>query len=152
MHRVVASTDIATPPEAVWALYCDAHRFPELADPTQRMVHVPEAPMGEGYTYKEYGGLGPFKGESNWTVTEFRPQSRQVHEGDDGTLRLHLEIDIEPTGTGCRLTQRFGVEPRGAAKVGITVLWPLLMRRMLQQSMDRTVANFKQAAEASPPS
>lgn len=152
MRRVVASTDIGTPPEVVWELYCDAHRYPELADPTQRMVHVPETPIGEGYTYMEYGGLGPFRGESKWTVTEFRPQSRQVHEGDDGSLRIHLEIDIEPTSTGCRLTQRFGVEPRGAAKVGMTVLWPLIMRRMLQHSMDRTVANVKQAAEASLPS
>lgn len=152
MRRVVASTDIGTPPEAVWELYCDANRYPELADPTQRTVHLSEGPMGEGYTYTEYGGLGPFKGESEWTVTEFQPQRRQVHEGDDGTMRFHLEIDIEPTSTGCQLTQRFGVEPRGAAKVGIAVLWPLFMRRMLQRSMDRTVANFKKAAEASPPS
>ncbi len=152
MYQVVASTDIGTPPAAVWELYCDAHRYPELADPTQRMMHVPEAPMGEGYTYKEHSGLGPFKGESTWTVTEFQPQRRQVHSGDDGTMRFQLEIDIESTSTGCRLTQRMGVEPRGATKVGMTLLWPLLMRRMLQGSMDRTVANFKQAAEASPPS
>jgi hypothetical protein len=152
MRRVVASTDIGTPPEAVWELYCDAHRYPEFADPTHRMVHVPEAPMGLGYTYKEYSALGPFRGESTWTVTEFQPQSRQVHEGDDGTMRLHLEIDIEPTSTGCRLTQQMGVEPRGAAKLAIPVLWPLFIRRMLQRSMDRTVDNFKEAAEASPPS
>jgi hypothetical protein len=152
VRRVVASTDIGAPQEAVWDLYCDAHRYPEFADPTQRMVHVPEGPIGEGFTYKEYSALGPFKGESEWTVTEFQPQSRQVHEGDDGTMRLHLEIDIEPTSTGCRLTQQMGVEPRGAAKVGLTLLWPLFMRRMLQKSMDRTVANFREAAETSPPS
>lgn len=149
MYRVVASTDISTPHEAVWELYCDPNRYAEFADPTERMVHVPDGPMGEGYTYREYGGLGPFSGESEWTVTEFKPKDRQVHEGDDGTMRFHLEIDIEPTSTGCRLTQRFGVEPRGMVKIGLIGLWPLLMRRLLQRSMDRTVANVKEAAEAS---
>jgi len=152
MYQIVASTDIGTPPDAVWDLYCDPHRYPEFADPTERMVHVPDSPMGEGYRYEEYGGLGPFKGESEWTVTEFQPKSRQVHEGDDGSMRFLLEIDIEPTSTGCRLTQRFGLRPRGALKVGTAVLWPLFMRRMAQQSVDRTVANVKAAAEASPSS
>lgn len=149
MRRVIATVDVAAPPEVVWDVYCDPHRYPELADPTQRMVHVPAGPMGEGYVYKEYGGLGPFKGESTWTVTEFRPPSRQVHEGDDGTMRIHLEIDIESTDTGCRLSQTMGAEPRGATRIGVAVLWPLFMRRVLQRSMDRTVANFKEAAEAS---
>jgi carbon monoxide dehydrogenase subunit G len=149
MFQVIASTDIGASPEAVWELYCDPNRFPEFADPTQRMVHVPEAPMGEGYTYREYGGLGPFKGESEWTVTEFQPMRRRVHVGDDGSIRVHLEIDIEPSGTACRLTQRFGIEPPGALKFGIPVFWPLFMRRMLQQSMNRTVANVKDLAQAS---
>jgi hypothetical protein len=33
-------------------------------------------------------------------------------------------------------------------KVVITVLWPLFMRRLAQRAMDRTVANYKEAAEA----
>jgi carbon monoxide dehydrogenase subunit G len=148
MYQVTASTDIAAPSEAVWELYCDPHRYAEFSDPAQRMVDVPEAPVGRGYTYREYGGLGPFKGESEWTVTEFEPERRQVHVGDDGTFRVHLEIDIEPIGAGCRLTQRFGIEPRGPLKVGIPVLWPLFMRRMVQQSMNRTVANVKEAVQA----
>jgi carbon monoxide dehydrogenase subunit G len=149
MYQVTASTEIGAPPQAVWELYCDPHRFPEFADATERMVHVPEAPMGEGYTYREYSGLGPFKGESDWTVTEFQPKRRQVHVGDDGTIRVHLEIDIAPSSTGCRLTQRFGIEPRGLLKVGIPVAWPLFMRRMVQRSMDRTVANVKELVQAS---
>jgi ribonuclease Z len=114
----------------VWELLSDPHRYPELVEQTQRMVHVPDMPMGRGYTYKEYAGVGPFKGESDWTVTEFQPEHRQVHEGDDGTVRFHLEIVIEPTGTGCRLRQRLGLEPRGVPKVAMILLWPLFMRRL----------------------
>jgi hypothetical protein len=39
---------------------------------------------------------GTFQGgESEWTVTEFQPMRRPVHVGDDGSIRVHLEIDIE---------------------------------------------------------
>jgi len=111
------------------------------------MLHVPDGPMGVGYTYREIGVMGPFKTEDEWQVTEFQPKRRQVHVADDGSARSHLEIDIEPTPTGCRVTQRFGVEPRGAMKVVIGVLWPLFMRRLAQDAMGRTVANYKKAAE-----
>lgn len=144
---VTASTEISASPDVVWDLYCDPHRYPEFAHATERMLHVPDGPMGVGYTYREIGVMGPFKTEDEWQVTEFQPIRRQVHLADDGTARSHLEIDIEPTTTGCRVTQRFGVEPRGAMKVVIGVLWPLFMRRLAQDAMGRTVANYKKAAE-----
>jgi len=148
-YWVAASTDIDAPPDVVWDLYCDPHRYPELAHATERMLHVPDGPIGVGYRYREIGVMGPFKSEDEWEVTEFEPMRRQVHLVDDGTARSHLEIGIEPTPAGCRVTQRFGVEPRGAMKAVITVLWPLFMRRLAQRAMRLTVANFKAAAEAS---
>ena len=146
---VTASTVIDASPDVVWDLYCDPHRYPEIAHATERMLHVPDGPMRVGYTYKEIGVMGPFKSEDEWEVTEFQPTRRQVHVADDGTVRTHLEIGIEPTRTGCRVTQRFGVEPRGAMKVGTAVMWPLFLRRLAQRAMDITVANVKAAAEAS---
>ena len=145
---VTASTAISASPDVVWALYCDARRYPEFAHATERMLHVPDGPMGVGYTYREIGVMGPFKTEDEWQVTEFQPKRRQVHLADDGTARSRLEIDIEPTPSGCRVTQRFGIEPRGAMKVVIGMLWPLFMRRLAQDAMERTVANYKKAAEA----
>ena len=147
-YQVAASTDIGARLEVVWDLYCDPHRYPEIAHATERMLHVPDGPMGVGYTYKEVGVLGPFKSEDEWTVTEFEPERRQVHRVGEGAMALHLEIDLEPTPSGCRITQNFGVEPRGAMKVMAPVLWPLFMRRLVQHAMERTVANVKAAAEA----
>ena len=146
---VTASTDISAAPDVVWELYCDPHRYPEIAHATERMLHVPDGPMGVGYTYKEIGVMGPFKSEDEWQVTAFEPTRRQVHHADDGTVRSHLEIDIEPTRTGCRVTQRFGVEPRGAMRLATAVMWPLFLRRLAQRAMDITVANVKELAEAS---
>jgi hypothetical protein len=148
-YMVVASTEVGRSADVVWELYCDPHRYPEIAHATERMLHVPEGPMGVGYTYREVGVLGPFKSEDEWTVTEFQPKRRQVHRIDEGSMGLCLEIDVEPTRTGCRVTQGFGVEPRGAMKVMAPVLWPLFMRRLIQDAMERTVANVKAVAEAS---
>jgi len=77
-----------------------------------------------------------------------RRRTSAHHLTDDGTARSHLEIDIEPTPTGWRVRRRFGVEPRGAMKAVSLALWPLLMRRLAQDALERTVANAKEAAEA----
>ena len=148
MRWVAASTEISAPPDVVWDLYCDPHRYPEFAHATERMLHVPDGPMGVGYTYREVGVMGPFRSEDEWRVTRFEPTRRQVHEADDGTARTQLEIHIEPTPTGCRVTQRFGIAPRGAMRRATAVLWPLFLRRLAQRAMDITVANYKAAAEA----
>ena len=146
--EVSASVDIEAPPGVIWELLCDPHRYPEIADPTERMLHVPEEPMHVGYRYREYGGVGPFKDESEWTVTEFEPERRQVHEGTDGSMTYHLVLDIEPTEQGCRYRQDLRLSAGGFMGVVSTVLWPLFMRRLAHQAMDRTVENTKGAAEA----
>lgn len=146
--RVMSSIDIEALPEVIWDLMCQPTLYPEIADPTDRMLHVPDKDMDVGYTYREHGGIGPFKSDSEWTVTEFEPKRRQVHLGDDGTMKLHLEIDVEPIESGSRLVQRLEIEPRGAMAVASKVLWPLWLRRLAQRAMDKTVANVKRMAEA----
>lgn len=147
MAEVIASTDINTPPEAIWALMCDPHRYVEIADPTDRMLSVPEDEFGVGYIYREYGGIPPFKGESTWRVTVFEPMRRQVHVGDDGSMTMDLLIELEPIETGTRLTQRLAMKPRWYLRPVNAVLWPLMMRNRAQMAMDKTVANVKRIAE-----
>lgn len=148
MPAVVSSVDVAAPPDKLWTLLCDPHCYPELVIPTDRMVHVPDEEMKVGYTYKEYGGVPPFKGESTWTVTLFEPITRQVHEGDNGQVRLHLDVRIESTPTGCRLTQRLELKPRWFLVLPNLILWPLMMRKRTQTAMDETAVNIQRRAES----
>lgn len=148
MGKVIASADIAAPPDVIWALMCDPHRYPELADPTDRMLSVPEEEFGVGYFYQEYGGVPPFKGESTWRVTVFEPMRRQVHVGDDGSMTLDLTIELDPTESGTRFTQRLEMKPRWYLRPLNAVLWPLLMRKRAQMTMDKTVLNVKRIAES----
>jgi len=148
MAEIIAFTDIATPPDIIWALLCDPHRYPELADPTDRMLSVPDEEFGVGYVYREYGGIPPFKGEATWRVTEFEPMLRQVHLGDDGTIRYDLNIQLEPIDIGTHFTETLKMAPRWYIRPVNAILWPLLMRNRAQLAMDRTVLNVKRAAES----
>ena len=149
MAQVTASTQINTGLEAIWALMCDPHRYAEIADPTERMIDVPDDEMGVGYVYKEYGGIRPFIGESEWRVTEFKPMRRMVHIGDDGSMTMDLEIELSPTDGGTLFTQTLKMTPRWYLAPVSAVLWPLFMRKRAQEAMDKTGANVKRIAEAS---
>jgi carbon monoxide dehydrogenase subunit G len=147
MAEVTATVEIEAPAEKIWALMCDPHRYPEFADPTDRMLMVPTEPMGVGYTYREYGGIPPFKGESTWEVTVFEPMQTQVHVGDDGSMIFNLSVELAPVGSGTRLTQRLHLLPRWYLRPVSAVLWPLLLRNRAQSAMDKTVQNVKRLAE-----
>ena len=149
MAQVTASTRIDTEPEAIWVLMSDPNRYPEIADPTERMIDVPDGEFGVGSVYKEYGGIKPFVGESEWRVTEFEPMRRQVHVGDDGSMTMTLEIELTPTDGGTRFTQTLSLKPRWYLAPVSAILWPLFIRGRAQEALDKTVANTKRVAESS---
>ncbi len=147
MPRVVASIDISAAPEAIWKLMCDPNRYPELADPTERMIDVPDGEFGVGYTYKEYGGIKPFMSDSEWKVIEYTPMTSQRHLGDDGQMQFDLRIQLDPIEDGTRLTQSLDLKPRWYMVPINAVLWPVMMRKRAQAAMDKTVANVKRMVE-----
>jgi hypothetical protein len=146
--KVIASADINAPAAKVWELMSTPHRYPELVVATDRMVSVPDAPLGVGSIYREYGGLPPFKAESEWRVAVFEPPSRQVHVGDDGTMAFDLDIRVTPRDGGCQLVLALGLRPRWYMAVPSAILWRLFMMRRAQAMQDETVANTKRVAES----
>jgi len=148
MAQVTASREIRAAPESVWALMCEVNRYPELSDATDRMLDVPKEEMGVGYIYREYGGIPPFKSESEWRITEFEPIRRQVHVGDDGTMRIDLNIELNPTEAGTRLTMTLALRPRWFLAPVNAILWPLFMRKRSQEAIEKTVANAKRIIES----
>ena len=149
MARIEVSIDVVAAPEAIWALMCDPRRYPEFVDATDRMVDVPDKEFKVGYTYKEYGGVPPFKGESTWRVVELEPIRRQVHVGDDGMMTVDLVIDLTPIEGGTRLTHRLDLRPRWFLAPINAILWPLLMRKRAWASMEKTNQNVKHLIETS---
>ncbi|TVP66417.1 MAG: hypothetical protein EA340_11750 [Nitriliruptor sp.] len=148
MPTVSSSIEIAAPEEPVWDLESDPRRYPEWVVATDRMLDVPSDALRHGATYREYGGVAPFKSESEWLVTVFEPHRRQVHLGDDGTVELELTIEIEPIDGGSRLTHTLEARPRGLLGALLRLMWPLIVSRRLQRSNDQTVANAKRLVES----
>lgn len=147
MPKVVATTVIDSGPEPIWALMCDPHRYPDFVDATERMVDVGTGEFGVGYHYKEYGGIAPFLGESEWRVTELDPMRHQAHLGDDGKMRMPLDIDLERAGESTKLTITFGLQPRWFLAVPLAILWPVMMRRRAQRVLGTTVGLVKSIVE-----
>ncbi|NNE11654.1 MAG: SRPBCC family protein [Ilumatobacter sp.] len=150
MAEVVGTAVIETGVEPIWNLMCDPPRYPDFVEATERMVDEGSGEFGVGYVYKEHGGLKPFIGESEWRVTEFEPMRHQTHLGDDGKVRLHLDIELEPLADDrTKLSLRVEVQPRWFVAPVMAVMWPLVMRKRAQEDMDTTAANAKRLVEAS---
>ena len=140
--------EIKASPEQVWALMSDAERFPEWVVFTERMVETPEGALGLGSSYREYGGIPPFKSETAWQVTEFDAPRRQVHVGGDKQMQITLSLELTPSGGGTQVRQQMDFQARGLMVPMSKILWPLLMRRRVQGAMEGTFANAKRILEA----
>jgi hypothetical protein len=149
MPRVVVTIDIAAPVDAVWELMSNPHRYPDFVDATERMVDVPDAEFAVGYTYREFGGIRPFLGESTWTVSVLDPPLRQVHRGDDGMMAIDLFIEMERVAAGTRLVHTLELRPRWYMAPLNVILWSLFMKKRTYASMERTNENVKRLIEAS---
>lgn len=149
MRSVSASIEINSAVEPIWRLMSEPERYPEFVTATHRLLDASDAMVRAGSTYREYGGVPPFIGESDWEVIEFEPMTHQRHVGDDGKMRMHLDIDCESIDAqASRLTLRLGLEPRWFLALPNAILWPLMMRRRAQKVLDDTVANTKRIVEA----
>lgn len=148
MPGFTMSVQIAAAPEVVWRFVSDPSRYPEWVDPTDRMVDVPAGEMRSGYVYKEYGGIPPFKANSTWTVTEFDPPRRQVHIGDDGSMRFHLDNILEPRDGGTLFTQKLRMSPRPWIAPVAYLTWPLFMKKRANASIRKTQENLKRLMES----
>ena len=127
---------------------CDTWSYPDWVVPTDRMLDSGDGEVSVGFVYKEYGGIPPFKGESTWEVTEFEPRSRMAHVGDDGTTIMTLEIELQQTESGTRLTQKLNFKSRWYMTLVTMIMWPLMMGRRGRAAIAQTQANAKARLEA----
>lgn len=148
MRRVSSTVVIDSGPEAVWRLLSEPDRYPDYVPAADRLLATSDQSVRAGTTYREYGGIAPFIGESDWVVREYEPMRHQHHVGDDGMVRMLLDLDVDEVDDDhTRLTISLEVRPRWFMAVPNAILWPVLMRRRAQQVVDGTVANAKHLVE-----
>ncbi len=82
---------------------------------------------GDGGAGTKYRNVSKFAGretELTYEVIEHRPDSRYVIRGENKTVIARDTIDIEPAGTGSRVTYTADFEFRGVAKYAAPLLAP----------------------------
>ena len=138
---IVASVDIAAPPDRVWELVSAVSRYAEWVESTLQVGHV-DGSARLGLTYDERTRIiGPWNAVTRWRVTAFEPPTRQVHEGDGFVMARGMAVIIELTPVGesshlvltVRYTPRFG--PIGA-------VIDRVVRGMLTRAQQRSVEAF----------
>ncbi len=147
MPQVRGSIDIAAPRTVVWDKMNEAERWPEWVAFTDRMVEIPDE-IGVGSTYREYGGPGKMKSESEWKITEFQSYDRLVQVGDLGPMKPELTMTFEDTAEGTRYHQviEFRMFPR-FRPLGV-LLETLFVKRLFQSGLDQSLEDFKQLVES----
>lgn len=148
MRRVWSSVVVESGPEPIWRLLSEPERYPDYVTATERLLAASDTTVRVGTTYREYGGIPPFLGESSWEVVAYEPMTHQHHVGDDGKVRMLLDLDVEAVDADrSRLTIGLAIEPRWFMAVPIAIAWPLMMRARAQKVIDDTVANAKHLVE-----
>ena len=80
-------------------------------------------------------------------VRRFEPKTRQVHEGDDGKMRILLDVQNTPAGGGTRMDMEIDLRPRWFVAPMIAVLWPFMLRRRVGEALEASAANVKRIVE-----
>ena len=115
-------------PEAVWALWADASRWPEWNEQLESGEIDGELAVGSGATVKFKRG-----GKMRFTVVAVEPERLFVDEAKLPGCRFGHEHRVEPAGDGCEITHRLYL-------VGATS--GLFSRLFGRKRMERSVVEF----------
>lgn len=143
---IAGSITIQAPPEAVWALLCDARRYPEWIPDTLAILSVSDEPLAAGSTYRERSRLlGPLSLPSDWRVADFDPPRRQRHDGRMlGPMSITFEVSPAEGGACFAYNLEYAV-PLGPPG---RVLDALAVRPRLRRSFQRAAENLRGIVES----
>ncbi len=148
MSAILTTTEIARPPEEVFAYVTDPTRFPEW----QHGVaggHLDRAPAAVGSRCTTIRRIGGSERQVISEITELDPPNRWADHGVEGPIRGIVAVTIEPveTGGGARVTIALDFEGHGIGRL----LIPLLVRRQAAREMPANMRRLKERLEKRPP-
>lgn len=147
MQTVELKVDVDAPREAVWRFLEDVRRYPEWIHFVREVREVSEAAPRKGTRYVERAKPGPKESLYAWTITEWDPPRRQVHEHAGGEMQIRLVIDLaqRPGGTAWTHTLHFRALP--AFRPLGWILERTIMKAKMRRDLARVLARAKQMIE-----
>lgn len=142
------STEIAAPPEVVWALVTDLPRMGEWSPENRGGTWRTPGPA-EGAVFSGTNGRGLRRWSTKATVTTYAPTRRFAFDVDAlGLPASRWSYEVERTEAGCRVTETW-TDLRGRLLRGIGRLATGVGDRtaFTAESIEQTLAGLKAAAE-----
>lgn len=147
MSPIVSKTEIARPPDEVFAYVADPSRFPEwqvdAVDGRMKGGGLPR--VGSRFVTTRLIG-GAVRTTTTSEVTEMNPPWNWVARGAGGPVRETVRYTVEPLGgnAGSRVTIELDFEGRGIGRF----LVPLVIRPQARKEMVLNRRNLKERLEA----
>jgi uncharacterized protein YndB with AHSA1/START domain len=145
---IVASIEIARPPEDVFPYVTDPSRLAEWQESVVSTRPESGGPHAVGSRVSVTRRIG--RGERAMTaeLTELNPPRSWAVRGIDGPVRGNVRGMIEPLDDGARsrVTIELDLVGHGIGKL----LVPLVVRRQAQKELPKNVQNLKERLEAAP--
>ena len=147
MAPIRTTTEVARPPEEVFAYVTDPSTFPEWQQGVLR-GHMDESPTRVGSKCTTIRSIGGREREVHTAITEYDPPRRWADRGVDGPIRAIVEVVVEPLAGGAqsRVTINLDFTGHGIGQL----LVPLLVRRQAAREMPENMRRLKQRLEARP--
>ena len=147
MAPITTTTEIARPPDEVFAYVTDPSHFPEWQEGVvSGHMDAPTTRVGSRCTtVRKIGGR---EREVNTNITEYDPPHRWADRGIDGPIRAIVTVTVEPLADGSRsrLTIELDFTGHGIGRL----LVPLIVRRQAARQGPEGVSRLKQRLEATP--
>ena len=154
MSTMTATTQVAAPPERVFAVYTDIEQAAERIPGILSVEVLSEGPVGDGFRWRETRKMfGKEATEEMW-ITGFEPPRRYTVAAESHGMKYATEFAFEPDGEGTRVTWTFeGIPQTFAAKVMGALMAPLFkgaMRKCMLEDLEalRAVAESGGGASA----
>jgi uncharacterized protein YndB with AHSA1/START domain len=150
-YTAAASIDIAAPPEQVYDLIADVARVGEFSPEATGARGASAAPT-QGEKFWGFNKRGPWRWFTRCTVREAHRGRRFSFDVDFPPMPVsRWTYDIEPTDTGCRVTETWNDRREGPIAAPITwiggIIIPGPRADHNQRNIETTLQRLKAAAE-----
>jgi uncharacterized membrane protein len=139
-HRVSAT--VGAPPAAVYRLFIDVERWPQLSPSTRAVRRLDSGPIRVG---SEAILKQPRLPPARWRVTELSPDRAFVWETRGGGVTTVGDHRVEPDGSGSKITIILRTHGPLAGVVD------LLVRGIARRHVAMELEGFRAAADAAAP-
>jgi uncharacterized protein YndB with AHSA1/START domain len=145
MAPIRTTTEVARPPEEVFAYVTDPSTFPEWQQGVVR-GHMDGSPTSVGSKCTTIRSIGGREREVHTTITEYDPPRRWADRGIDGPIRAIVEVLVEPLPDGSQSQVTINLDFTGHG-IGV-LLVPLFVRRQAAREMPENMRRLKQRLES----